>query len=108
MTQQDKAAPELFKIEYTTLAFQWDGILSLNDPNDKNIPLWIRKHIENNKVSSTSDKKQQVINLGNKRGNYQALPGDWIAEDQFGHLFVISKSTFYERATELNKHPKQG
>ncbi len=92
-------APKLYDVHYTTLAFQWDGKTSMN-PHDPNLPKWLKNHILENRVQSTINIKTQLVNFGNKRGNYVALPGDWICLDTFGHLFVISGKTFSQRCSE--------
>lgn len=95
-------APKLYDVQYTTLAFQWDGKTSM-DPHDKTLPKWLKNYILDNKVQSTINLKTSVVNFGNKRGHYVALPGDWICLDTFGHLFVISSKTFSQRCVEHKK-----
>lgn len=103
MTNEIKGAetpkPKLYNVSYQTLAFQWDGKTSM-DPHDPSLPVWLVKYILENKIQSTINTKTQVINFGNKRGSYMALPGDWVCLDTFGHLFVISAGTFNQRCSE--------
>ena len=99
---KETPAPQLYDVAYSTLAFQWDGKMSM-DPHNPKLPTWLVGYILDNKVQSTINLKDQVINFGNKRGSYKALPGDWICLDTFGHLFVISGKTFSQRCKKHNK-----
>lgn len=97
---ENKRRPQkqLYNIKYETLAFQWDGQVSMTYDNEKLLPVWLMKHIRNNEIMSVVNYQEQYVKLGNKRGQYKALPGDWICRDMFGHLFVISEKTFPKRA----------
>ena len=98
---KETTTPQLYNIAYSTLAFQWDGKTPMS-PDNKDLPKWVLIHILNNECHSTISDKEQTVHLGNKRGQYVALPGDWICKDAFGHFFVISGKTFPKRA-ELQK-----
>lgn len=86
-------------LDWKIKAFQYDG-LSL-EANIKRYPRWFQKLREANGVRDYQDRKTGEYYLeidSNKRSKgYIGFKDDWIAKDEFGHLYVISFSTFFKR-----------
>lgn len=85
--------PRLFRLTpRTVLAFQWL-------PDDENFayPKWYEDMIVTGRAYTVNSGKERHISLSNKRGEYRGLVGDWICKDEYGHIFVVSQSTFHDR-----------
>ena len=41
--------------------------------------------------------KESYIYVENKRGKYKGFMGDWVVMDEFGHLHIVSETTFDKR-----------
>lgn len=85
--------PRLFRLKpRTVLAFQW-----LPDDESFTYPKWFADMIVNGRAYTVDNKDARHIALSNKRGEYKGLVGDWICKDEYGHIFVVSASTFHDR-----------
>lgn len=96
MTHQ---APQLFKlVPRTVVAFQWN-------PHKEGFtyPKWFADLVEVGRAYTVENSKELHVSLWNKRGQYKGLAGDWICKDEYGHIFVVSSSTFHERYEPLKK-----
>ena len=85
--------------DWTQRAFQYDG-LSL-EQNIMRDPRWFQQLREANGIRDYQDRKTGEYFLeidSNKRSKgYIAFKDDWIVKDEFGHLHVVSFSTFFKR-----------
>jgi hypothetical protein len=85
--------PRLFRLKpRTALAFQW-----LPDDPDFTYPKWFEDMVVTGRAYAVQNGNERHISLSNKRGEYKGLVGDWICKDEYGHIFVVSQSTFHER-----------
>lgn len=78
-------------------AFQWKL--------EAKLPDWFNEALEQGKafVVINHQKKSYYIYTENKRGKYKGFLGDWVVKDEFGHLHVVSESTFKERYDRVDQ-----
>jgi hypothetical protein len=65
----------------------------------ENYPTWFRKLWEEGRVAMFGvSSKGPYFELNNKRTKgYKCFIGDWIVDDEFGHLHAVSQNTYYDR-----------
>lgn len=94
-------APQLYRLTpRSVLAFQW-----LPETPEFSYPKWFEDMIVNGRAYVVLNDKDQYISLSNKRGDYRGLIGDWVVKDEYGHIYVVSSSTFYSRYEAHRKEP---
>lgn len=92
-------APQLFKlVPRPVLAFQW-----LPESEEFAYPKWFADMVETGRAYVVLNNKDQYISLSNKRGDYKGLVGDWVVKDEYGHIYVVSSSTFHARYEPASK-----
>lgn len=71
-------------------AFKWE--LGVDAPE------WFQHAFTTGKAFVVIDKdKESYIYVENKRGKYKGFMGDWVVMDEFGHLHIVSETTFDKR-----------
>jgi hypothetical protein len=92
-------APQLYKlVPRTVLAFQW-----LPSDPEFSYPKWFDDMVVSGRAFVVLNGEDKHISLSNKRGEYKGLEDDWVCKDEYGHIFIVSASTFGNRYDLVTK-----